>query len=219
MQLNQDNCADEAVDAAFLSKKGKIAWQVFASLFQGRVNTAALVEVHLCKGLWSKELWWIQELSSDIHMTLRLQKVQEVTENLTSKNSHPSLLAFCVMNHHLQDQFILRPCQVGVLAWQVHVNSPELLPRKSVTKFPVILMETEAGTKRCKSLHDLTVSVLWTNQYLGWISFCKLNQGFNYSVLQELSLPYKISEDEEEITQIYLIIICMYSRITTTKIP
>lgn len=72
MQLNQDNCADEAVDAAFLSKKGKTAWQIYATLFQGRVSTAALVEVHLCKGFWSEELQWIQEISSDNHMALRL---------------------------------------------------------------------------------------------------------------------------------------------------
>lgn len=110
-QLNQDNCADEAVDAAFISKKkGKTAWQIYASLFKDRVSTAAVVEVHLCKGLWSEELWWIKKLSSDNHMALRLQIVQEVTENLTSKNSHLSPLAFWALNHHLQDRFILRPC-------------------------------------------------------------------------------------------------------------
>lgn len=31
MQLNQDNCADEAVDAAFLSKEGKTAWEIVFS--------------------------------------------------------------------------------------------------------------------------------------------------------------------------------------------
>lgn len=56
MQLNHDKCADEAVDVACLSKKGKTAGQIYVSLFQGRVSTDALVEVHLCKGLWSEEL-------------------------------------------------------------------------------------------------------------------------------------------------------------------
>lgn len=51
------------------------------------MSTAVLVEVHLCKGLWPEELWWIQELSSDNHMALRLQLVREVIENITSKKS------------------------------------------------------------------------------------------------------------------------------------
>lgn len=91
MQLNQDNCADGAVDAAFISKEnGKIACQIYSSLLQGRMSAAVLLEVHLCKGLWPEELWWIQELSGDKHVVLRLQLVWEVTENFTSKNRHLS---------------------------------------------------------------------------------------------------------------------------------
>lgn len=105
MPLNQDNCADGAVDTAFVSKN-KTACQIYSNLFQGRISTAVLVEVNLCKGLWPEELWWIQELSSDNHMVLRLWLVQEVIENLTSKNPHQSLLAFWAMNYHFQDQFV-----------------------------------------------------------------------------------------------------------------
>ena len=89
------------------------------------MRAAVLVKVHLCKGLWLEELWRIQERNGDNHMALRLQPAREVTENLTSKNPHLSPLAFWAMNRHLQDQFVLRPCKAGVLALQVHVNSPE----------------------------------------------------------------------------------------------
>lgn len=82
------NCADGALEAAFISlkeKKSKIACQIYSSLFQGGLSTAVLVVVHLCKRLWPEELWWLQELSGDNHMALRLQVVWEVIENLTSK--------------------------------------------------------------------------------------------------------------------------------------
>lgn len=47
------------------------------------MSAAVLVEVYLSKGLWPEELRWIEELSGDNHMALRLQLVQEVIENLT----------------------------------------------------------------------------------------------------------------------------------------
>ena len=126
------------------------------------MSAAVLVDVHLCKGLWPEELWWIQELSGDNHMALRLQLVQEVTENLTSKNPHLSPLAFWAMNRHLQDQFVLRPWLSGSASTTSTCEQPRAAPKEVSDKVPSDLDGNRSWHKMLQviawSYYDSTLS-------------------------------------------------------------
>lgn len=165
-------------------KKDKTACQIYSSLFQGSMSTAVLVEMHLCKGLWPEEPCWYRSSAVTItwHRGYKWPvKWLKTAYQKTHINPHRFSEPWTVTSKTSSSS--------GSRKWepQVHVSGPELLLRESVPKLPAVLTETGSGTKCCKSLHDLIMTVLWANQYLGWISFCILNWGFSSFVLQEIS--------------------------------
>lgn len=162
MQLDQGNCAGGAVAAAFIRRRIKLLVR-FILVFTGWdehscVGRGASAQEPLGRGAVLDAVTW-QWWSHGREATIGLQSVWKQR----IRKMHVNL-------HWLSELSPPGPAcpqalVVGMMALQVHMSGPELVPGKSVPDFPGILMKTEVGTKCCKSFNDLTMTVLWANQY------------------------------------------------------